>query len=166
MGKNSLFTLRVGGYKKSELIELLKQNDIRLNQHGRDLLADSCFGLSKKQHKVKVLVVPVASLGLPLGGTLAEIYAAADKLSLGRCSLETAVYFRLQWQSQPNSQNSVMHAHKAPEGAVTVAAKINGARAVQGFYLRKVAGELWLRGYSCDNSFVFEPEDQFAFQVS
>ncbi|QVI38782.1 hypothetical protein KGS74_06185 [Lacticaseibacillus casei] len=93
------------------------------------------------------------------------MFQKAESIGWQLCPLELAVYLRLQWQGQEKSTNNFLHKHEAPQGAVTVASPVidPDPNHPKGFYLRNIDGQLWLRGYICDDKYVFYPEDRFAF---
>lgn len=160
-------TFPIGTFSLDQLKSQLQQNNIGLNNSAISLLNDSRLNISKQTQNLTVKILTVGDLNLTVPATLPNIYSAAQHQGLQLCSLETAIYFRLFWKDQPESSDSEMHRHKAPDSAVTVASPIISSDPGQpkGFYLRNVNQQLWLRGYICDNSFIWQPEDKFAFQI-
>ena len=63
---------------------------------------------------------------------------------------------------------SLLSQNKAPTGSITVASPILSEEEEfpTGFYLRNIAGVLWLRGYSADNQHIWSPSDCFLFKQS
>ena len=59
-----------------------------------------------------------------------------------------------------------MSAGRSPEGAVNIASPLlnDDVEFPRGFSLRVVDGRLWLRGYRCDDLYVFPPDVRFAFR--
>lgn len=57
--------------------------------------------------------------------------------------------------------------HSSPDGAVTVLSELlEGDDAFpKGLYLRKVDGNLWLRGYVCDSAYRFPGDALFALEM-
>lgn len=134
----------------------------------KKLLTDSRLIISSRRQLVTLQVLPVADLNLTKPATLPNIFTAAEEQGLALCSLETAIYCRLFWKNQPVSTDNAMHRQKAPESSVTIASPVISADIDQpkGFYLRNVNQKLWLRGYICDNDFIWNDDDLFAFQKS
>ena len=64
-----------------------------------------------------------------------------------------------------HTKDNLRQALEAPQGAVTVASPVADPDPGQpkGYYLRNVGGQLWLRGYICDDEYIWQPADQFAF---
>lgn len=145
----------------------LSQNNIGLNASAQKLLTDPRLVLSEHSHLQTIKIMTVADLNLQSSAILPNIFSAAQKQGLQLCSLESAIYLRLFWKNQPESNDPAMHRQKAPDSSVTVASPIISTDPYQpkGFYLRNVNQKLWLRGYICDDVFVWQPEDQFAFQI-
>lgn len=158
-------TITTGGHTKDDLRQALEQADIQCNAHAKALFADARFAISPDPHTVTVLFITVVELGFPEGANLPDIFTQAERIGLALCPLELAVDLRFQWRSQEESTNHDLHRHKAPQGAVTVASPVISPdpQVPKGFYLRNVAGQLWLRGYICDDQYVWHLGDQFAF---
>lgn len=158
-------SITAGGHTKDNLRQALDQAGIQCNAHADALLDDPRFTISPEPHAATVLFITVAELGLPKGANLPVIFAQAENSGLTLCPLELAVDLRLQWRDQGQSTNHDLHRHEAPQGAVTVASPVADPDPGQpkGYYLRNVGGQLWLRGYICDDEYIWQPADQFAF---
>ncbi|MCI1891816.1 MAG: hypothetical protein ABF743_02355 [Schleiferilactobacillus perolens] len=161
----SVLSIKVGGHTKKELHQALIQANVQLNSHGEDLFDDSRFTVSPKAHPDSVVFAAVIDLGFSSGANLPTIFQKAESIGWQLCPLELAIYLRLQWLRQEKSTNNILHKHEAPQGAVTVASPVidPDPNHPKGFYLRNIDDQLWLRGYICDDEYVFHPEDQFAF---
>ncbi|WP_331240286.1 hypothetical protein [Lacticaseibacillus paracasei] len=161
----SVLSINVDGHTKKELRQALNRANVQLNPHGESLFDDPRFTVSPQAHPETVVFVTVADLGFPNGANLPTIFQKAESIGWQLCPLELAVYLRLQWQGQEKSTNNILHKHEAPQGAVTVASPVidPDPNHPKGFYLRNIDGQLWLRGYICDDEYVFYPEDRFAF---
>lgn len=158
----------VGGSARAALRRRLRESGIRLNEHAETLLRDIDIDLAAVDAETLTLVDrSVAELGLTDGGTLPEIFAAARRQGYALCPPETGPYLRLALTAQEQSPDQVMSTGRAPRGALTVASEpLNSDHEYpKGFYLRVVDGEAWLRGYRCDDEFVFSPEDRFVFRL-
>lgn len=147
--------------------ERLQAAQIRLNAHAEALLTDPRFTPTTGTTRVRLLIVTVADLGLTTGATLPVIFTRAQALGLHLCPLPVAVALRLHWRTQDASTDAAMHRHRAPQGAVTVASPVweTAPHHPKGFYLRRLDGQLWLRGYRCDDQFGWTATDQFAFML-
>lgn len=159
-------SFNIGGLSLPQLKSKLKQNDIGLNPSAEKLLTDPRLIISSKSQLITLQVMPVAALHLTKPATLPNILGAAQEQGFKLCSLEMALYCRLFWKDQPVSNDNVMYRHKAPDSSVTIASQVITSAVDQpkGFYLRNVNQKLWLRGYICDDDFIWNPNDLFAFQ--
>lgn len=160
-------TLRIGGIPKSELLQRLESQGVQLNDAARELFADDRFTVAGAPSVVSTVERSVADLGFPDGATMPQLCEAARGLDLHPCPLELAPHLRLQWLDQPEGQGvQPTMQHRAPPGSVTlVAAPISDDdRFPKGFYLRRIAGVLWLRGYRSDAAHVWSPEDRLLFR--
>lgn len=159
-------TFNLGGSSLNQLNMQLKQKNIGLNPSAKKLLTDSILTLSPQKQLITLHVLPVAALHLTSPATLPNIFTSAQEQGFRLCSLEAAIYCRLFWKDQPVSNDSAMHRQKAPDSSVTIASPVisEDVDCPKGFYLRNVNHKLWLRGYTCDNEFVWDRSDLFAFQ--
>jgi hypothetical protein len=98
-----------------------------------------------------------------------DIYAKACTHGLALCPIEFGAYYRLGYLEQPEgSIGFAATQHCAPPGSVTIASQAISLddTVPKGFYLRRIEGVLWLRGYHCDAAHVWSPQDVFAFGVT
>lgn len=156
-------TLRVGGQTRTELTRRLGEAGVLLNAHAETLLEHPAFD-DPEPRVLQVELLTVADLGLPEGGTLPQVLAAGADLGLAPCPLETAPYLRLAMPDQAGAPDSVLSAGRAPTGAVhVVSAPVSeDVEHPKGFYLRVVDGQAWLRGFRCDDTYVWGPEQRVA----
>lgn len=159
-------TMEFGGHTKQELLQMLQEYSILLNEYGERLLTDKKFTTSETQISKQTVELTVCLLGFPDGSTTDEIYKKANKLGLELCPLELGPYLRLVYLEQPegNSETS-LQPHQAPTGAVTIATEIlyEDDYFPKGFYLRRINGDLWLRGYIADDLHIWNSNDHFVF---
>jgi hypothetical protein len=159
-------TVRVGGMSKSELLAELQNSGIQLNEAGRDLFAHCEFTTSPAISTIATIELAVANLGYVRGATIAQIHERAAELGLSLCPLELGPHLRLQFPDQP--EGSLGHPpskHRAPPGSITVASGplANDDNTPKGFYLRRIEGVLWLRGYWSAPDDIWSPEDRLVF---
>jgi hypothetical protein len=162
-------TASVGGLTKTELVQELRRNSISINEAGERLLASDRFTISEARYSVTTVELTVGDLGFAQGSTSAEIYARAAALGLGLCPLELGPHLRLQYLDQPEGYlGQPVRQHQAPSGSITIAsAELSEDHSFpKGFYLRRIQGELWLRGYQSGPEHVWAPDDHFIFSRS
>ncbi len=162
-------TVRIGGTGKPEFFVLLQRRGIKLNEAGLALFADDRFIVSEAALIVETVEITVANLGFAEGATIAEIYGKAVQVGLAVCPLELGPHLRLQYLDQP--EGHIGHAptqHRAPPGSLTIASDelTEDDEIPKGFYLRRIDGGLWLRGYHSGAEHVWSPEDHFVFTIS
>lgn len=158
--------IEVGGLSKLELLKKLQQHGIFFNPLAEQLFESIHFATSQKQFRVATVEITACDLGFPRGATITAIYSKAKALGLMLCPLELAPYFRLQYLNQPEGCSlEGLQKGKAPEGSITVASELiaKDAESPQGFYLRRIQGRLWLRGYSCSLDYEWKAGDHFLF---
>lgn len=161
-------TVIIGRADKKELRALLAQSAVRLNQLAEDLFADERFQTTAEAETVKVRVISAADLGFPEGATFQELVCAAQAQGLQLCPLELGPHLRLQFAHQLESpEEGRQSVGKAPPGSITVASEAPKDEDLipWGFYLRRVGGELWLRGYRSWTGHKWAPEDRFVFVI-
>jgi len=160
-------SVQVGGLTKSELLEQLQRNAIALNESAERLFASDLFTTAASRYSIMTVELTVRDLGLPQGATIADIYTRAAALDLGLCPLELGPHLRLQYLDQPEGYwGQPVRQHQAPSGSITVASEqiSEDDDVPKGFYLRRIQGVLWLRGYRSGPEHIWEPDDHFIFR--
>jgi len=160
-------TVTVGGLTKSELIQDLLGNAISLNESAEKLFASDYFTTSRTRYAVTTVELTVRDIGFLQGATIAEIYARAEALGLGLCPLELGPHLRLQYLDQGEGYwGQPVRQHQAPSGSITIASEQLSADDdfPKGFYLRRIKGVLWLRGYRSGSHHIWESGDHFIFR--
>lgn len=158
----------LGGLSKSELRERLRSLDIQLNPIGEQLFRHPRFVPSRSIYSLSTVELSVAELGLGNGGTLGEIGEQMRKVGLDFCPLETGPFWRLQFLDQAEGAiGQTPTQNCAPAGAITVFSRPldSSDGTPKGFYLRKIEGMLWLRGYVCGDDHRWSPLDRLLFAV-
>jgi hypothetical protein len=159
----------IGGITKSALLERLAAAEIEVNSAGYELFSDERFRTALHPEVVHVRQVSVAGLGLERGGVMFEIMAAAAERGLSCCPLELAPHLRLLLLDQDEGAIGFPHTkHRAPPGSITVILQplCDDDEVPKGFYLRRVEGKLWLRGYTSWAGHVWQPEDLLVFSCA
>lgn len=154
-----------GGAAKDELLARLRRVSIALNKYADILFASELFVTSAERARARVLELAVGELGFPDGATLPEIRERGRAWGLSDCPLELGPYFRLQYSDQAELVET--GSHKAPAGSVTVISRplSDDDDFPKGFYLRKIDGLLWLRGYICSLDYLWLPGDRIALRL-
>ena len=160
--------VRIGGVDRLALLAEIQKHGIELNQAGLQLFATDRFTTAEAPSILETVEITVAGLGFARGATIADICERAVQLALCPCPLELGPHLRLQYLDQP--EGHIGHPpsrHRAPPGSLTIAsAPIADDDIPKGFYLRRIDGVLWLRGYRSGPEHVWSPEDHFVFAVS
>jgi len=159
-------TIEVGGLTKLQLIQKLQQHSIMMNEYGKRLISSDKFTTSDTKQSLNTVELTVRDLGFPEGENTARIFKRASKLDLGLCPLELGPYLRLEYLDQSESLlENPSQQNQAPSGSITIASEIISEDDYfpKGFYLRKINGVLWLRGYITDSLHVWNPDDHFVF---
>jgi hypothetical protein len=156
------------GISKNLLLQRLNQAGIMLNEYAKVIFAHELFQTLEMKKTITVKKVSIEALGFPQGATNAEISARINEIGLTECPLEAAAWLRIQLTDQQELSNSLSTKNQSPLDALTVFSKpvIDDDDFPKRFYLRKMEGTLWLRGYTCSNDYVWKPSDQMIFMVS
>lgn len=161
--------IHIGGMRKSELVLELHKNNIRLNASAEILLAHERFTTELTRNIVETIELTVADLDFPQGATTAQIHAAAAARGLSLCPLELGPHFRLQLLDQPEGfWGHPQTQQQAPPGSITIASAplIDDDAFPKGFYVRRIQGELWLRGYHAGAEHIWNSHDHLVFCVT
>lgn len=170
LGRSSVVrTIQAGGLSKIDLMNKLNEKDIFINELGKQLLMDGRMSVSEKMYELKTIELTVGDLGLIDGAVLPDIYEQAIKKGLFLCPLETGPYLRLAYLDQPEGYtDKPLYEKRAPYGSITIASEKVDKREdfPRGFYIRKIEGRLWLRGYVADDIHKWNSNDRFLFCYS
>jgi hypothetical protein len=160
--------VRIGGLTKGELLSALEGAGVRINELGRELFAHPGFTTSPGRVTIWIEELSVADLGLADGARIDLILRCAAQRGLAPCPLELGPHLRLQDRDQPEgATGQPPWTHRAPPGSVTVVSPPLAEEddAPKGFYLRRIDGALWLRGYRSGPDHVWSPEDRLVFSA-
>lgn len=156
----------IGGLSKHELLERLASAGVEINSIGLQLFAQESFRTLEVPVVVEAVQITVAELGLPDGGVFAQVIRAAEERALALCPLELGPHLRLALLDQAEgAQGFERRQHTAPPGAITVVSQPlpEDGEEFRGFYLRRIEGTLWLRGYKSWSGHLWQPEDILLF---
>ena len=167
---NSLLprSVRVGGMEKRNMLTALRERRVQLNQAAEALFEDDRFAPLGEYQIIEIEAVSVGSLGLEAGATYGEVTARAFELGLFECPLELGPQLRLQFSNQqegPAGYPVTRKEGRAPQGSITVASAPldDSDDTPKGFYLRRVEGVDWLRGYWSWPGHIWSPEEVLVF---
>ena len=151
---------------KAEMLVALRERGIRLNEAAEALFADCRFVPAKQTEVIPIATVSVADLGFADGATYAQLTARALECHLAECPLELGPHLRMGFMDQPEGPALPAATDEAPPGSITIASPPldDSEETPKGFYLRRVDGVLWLRGYWSHPGHVWNPGDVFALR--
>jgi hypothetical protein len=159
--------LYVGGVSKADLLKMLKATGVELNEYARVLFGKEWFTTSATGSQIETVETSVAMLGYPQGASFTQILEGAATFGLSTCPLELAPQFRLQYLDQAEGESGQASTTQgAPAGSVTVVSPPpEDYDEPQGFYLRRINGVLWLRGYRSGPEHIWSPDDRVILVV-
>lgn len=158
----------VGGLTGEELAGRLTAAGVLLNPYAETFLTAAMSADVSEPEAVLVATRSVRELGLSEGGTLPEIFERAAVHGLDLCPPATAAYLRLATLDQATAPDRVLSTGRAPTGSLTVASPRlrEDYEFPAGMYVRVIDGDLWLRGYRCDDEHVWSADDTLVFRVA
>jgi len=146
-------TVEVGRLDTLDLRQQLEAAGIGLNERAQLLFEDERYVASESPRQIETVELELRDLGLVDGGTTAEVHRAAIDGGLAICPLEVAPYLRMQWIDQAEGRWVVV---SSPLTA-------GGPEVPTGFYLRRVDGRLWLRGYFASSDYIWPADERVVF---
>ncbi len=158
--------IHIGGTSKTDLLSRLHAAGVQLNHYATALFADPRFVITQTPSCLGTVEVAVRELGLPDGGTFDLVSQRASSHGLTLCPLEVGPFLRLQLLDQPDDPFGHTGFHgRAPPGAITIASSpiSDDEDDPRGFYLRRVGGVLWLRGYRSWAGHILSSDDRLIF---
>ncbi|HVZ39679.1 MAG TPA: helicase [Candidatus Kapabacteria bacterium] len=159
----------IGGMTPVQLLEELGRCGVRLNDAARTLLAGHRFPWSPERYELSTVELSVRDLGLVKGAGISDVRSAAAAIGLLPPPVELAPYMRLQYLDQPEGALGFpAMQHRAPPGSVTIASEplSDDDDFPKGFYLRRIDGVLWLRGYMSGPDHIWNADDRLVFIAS
>jgi hypothetical protein len=160
--------VRCGGVAKSDLLERLARAGVELNDYARILFGSEGFVPSGEAFTASIVETSPAGLGLTTRMTLPRIVDAAIARGWRPCPLELGPHLRLQYPDQAERPtDQPQRRHQAPLGSLTVvsAPLVDEDDFPKGFYLRRIDGKPWLRGYICSMQYEWQPDDRLVFRA-
>ena len=158
--------LKIEPIPSEQISDVLKEHGILINHYAEEFFAHPLFSTGCSR-ETTVTIASLQEIGLENGATISDILMHISKTGLKACALSIGLFLRLAWTDQPQSQNSILNGtHSSPNQAVTVLSEIieQDDAFPKGLYLRNVDGNLWLRGYICDDAYRFPGDAMFAFE--
>ena len=159
--------LKIEPIPSEQISDVLKEHGILINHYAEEFFAHPRFSTGCSR-ETTVTIASLQEIGLENGATLRDIFTHISKTGLKACAVSTGLFLRLAWTDQPQSQNSTLTGtHSSPDQAVTVLSEIieQDDAFPKGLYLRNIDGNLWLRGYICDDAYRFPGDALFAFEM-
>ena len=159
--------LKLEPFPVEQIPNMLKEHGILINHYAEEFFAHPRFSV-ELSGETTVTIASLQEIGLENGANISEILMHISQIGLKPCALSTGLFLRLAWTDQPQSQNSILNGtHSSPDQAVTVLSEIieQDDAFPKGLYLRNVDGNLWLRGYVCDDAYRFPGDALFAFEA-
>lgn len=157
----------IGALTKAALYQALQQKAILLNESAEQLFASPFFTTAAASYSLLTVELTVRDLGFPEGATIAEIVDRAGALGLGLCPMATGPHLRLQYLDQPEGYwGQPLLEQQAPSGSLTIvsAPLVDADDFPKGFYLRRIQGVLWLRGYRAGADHLWSPGDHLVLR--
>ncbi|WP_104035306.1 hypothetical protein [Vibrio jasicida] len=145
--------VEIGNHTNAELLQELKKQHIQLNSFALQLFEDQMIQTKQRVQTLSLSITTPSDLGAPFGATLAELLDHAALKGLEPCPLAVAPYLLLQGISLTKDEYITL-------ASLPLAQEETYPR---GLYLRKRDDGVWLRGYRCDDAFIFPPSMKFVF---
>ena len=160
--------LRIGGVSKLELLSRLSAKQVKLNDFAQTLFASDFFNPIESEIEIITVEVSVMKIGFPDGATFPAIAQRAESLGLLLAPIEVGPHLRIEYTTQVEGKFGYTEtSHRAPPNSVTIASSplSEDDSVPKGFYLRRIDGELWLRGYVSSLDHVWSPEDRLILSL-
>lgn len=145
--------VEIGNHTNAELLQELKDQRIQFNPFALQLFEDQLIQTKQHAQTLSLSIVTPSELGASFGATLAELLTHGALKGLEPCSLAVAPYLLLQGILLTKDEYITL-------ASLPLAQEETYPR---GLYLRKRDDGVWLRGYRCDDAFIFPPSMKFVF---
>ena len=161
------FALTLGGMSLQEVRAALSALGVETNPLAERFLSHTGLRIPKEPVALSVRILDVEALGFFGGATWPQLMEGAQSLGLKPCMPCTGLFLRMALRQADSADPVLTGRHRAPDGAVTVLSprlEPMDDSFPRGLYLRRVDGTDWLRGYTCDDLYVFSPDSLVALQ--
>lgn len=158
--------VEIGGMAKELLLQSLSSSKVLMNPLGMQLFQNPRFSVLPDRKRLSIACLTVGEFGFHEGATYAQVVRAAEKLGHMECPLELGPHLRLAFLDQEEGSKGIVSTpNTAPPGALTVASAPldEDTSTPKGFYLRRIDGVPWLRGYTSWEGHIWRPADAFIF---
>ena len=145
--------VEIGNHTNAELLQELKELRIQFNPFALQLFEDQMIQTKQRAQTLSLSIITPSELGASFGATLAELLTHAALKGLEPCPLAVAPYLLLQGILLTKDEYITV-------ASLPLAQEETYPR---GLYLRKRDDGVWLRGYRCDDTFIFPPSMKFVF---
>lgn len=156
----------IGGSSKTQLLSQLAVVGKELNDAAQALFASELFNVLETTQSLTTVELSVGQLGFSQGATQPQLFEQALSLGMQLAPIELGPHLRLQYLDQPEGfWGHPETKYQAPPGSIQIASAplSEDDQFPKGFYLRRIKGVLWLRGFWSDLQHVFQPTDRFVF---
>ncbi|WP_199454162.1 hypothetical protein [Vibrio owensii] len=145
--------VEIGNHTNAELLQELKDQRIQFNPFALQLFEDQLIQTKQRAQTLSLSIITPSELGASFGATFAELLAHVALKGLEPCPLAVAPYLLLQGISLTKDEYITI-------ASLPLEQKDTYPR---GLYLRKRDDGVWLRGYRCEDAFIFPPSMKFVF---
>lgn len=147
--------LIIGGKTKEELVQALRENNIKISDYAKDMLNNPDFITQPNPEQINLVRLSVSALGFQNSATVAEIYQRAEELGLNLCPAEVGPYQRLEDKDQPLNRWYWV--------AMKQITDRNGYALV--FFLNRYDSGLWLINSWANPDYRWNPSYEFMFRL-
>lgn len=156
----------IGWSSKTQLLSQLTTAGVELNEAAQALFASELFNVLETTQSLTTVELSVGQLGFSQGATQPQLFERALSLGWQLAPVELGPHLRLQYLDQPEGfWGHPETKHQAPPGSIQIASAplSEDDQFPKGFYLRRIKGVLWLRGFWSDLQHVYQSTDRFVF---
>lgn len=151
-------------YNKEVLLNKLFLRGIKINEYANLIFDSPNYNYKNSAHQITIVQLTLNELGLCHGGNFGQIEKAMKEKKLDYCPLEFAPYIRLHYTAQKISNINTKNEHPPDSILIFSEPLIRNDEFPKGFYIRNIAGTLWLRAYICAEEYVWTPNTELILQ--
>ncbi|MDO5027846.1 MAG: hypothetical protein Q4E36_01155 [Bacillota bacterium] len=150
---------------KVDLYKILKRERVLTNQSFDSFIEDPKVSFTEEKEKVLVLL-SVEELGFKEPASLEQIIERAQEQGYKTCHPADGFYLRLDYKNQEDSTNNLYGKQDSDCSITIISDPIKDQHSFpKGLNMRKVSGQKYLRGYTCDYDYEFPLDTELAFAL-
>lgn len=139
---------------------------IGINEYGMNLFDSTLYTFGSKEQTIHIREASLEELGFSNGANYGQIEEWVRSSEFAYIPIDFAPYIRMAYRNQKSIGKTFAGQHP-PDGIIIFSKPLNKTENFpKGFYIRKIKGRLWLRGFVCSTDYHFPADTRVIFRIT